>query len=250
MMRSRTTQPVPLPAARSHGALLQRACACGESEARRKKRPDTLQRLASGPAAASVAPPIVHEVLRGTGQPLDPATRGQMEPRFGHDFGRVRVHADGPAAESARAVNAHAYTVGSDIVFAAGRYAPQTDSGRRLLAHELTHVIQQAGAVAPAPGSLTIGEPHSAEERTAERLAQGSFTPAGGIATGIGSLVQRQSADFEPAFGPGSGSGPAPQLSQMFAPAFGPESGSGSAASPAAAPVEPGKAPGTEFVFT
>jgi len=90
-------------------------------------------------------PPIVHEVLRSPGQPLDPATRAFMEPRFGHDFSQVRVHNDARAAESARAVNAQAYTVGRDVVFGTGRYALQTGDGRKLMAHEMAHVVQQKG---------------------------------------------------------------------------------------------------------
>lgn len=88
-------------------------------------------------------PPIVHAVLRAPGEPLDAATRAFMELRFGQDFPEVRVHTDGRAADSARAVGALAYTVGRDVVFAAGQYAPSTQSGRRLLAHELTHVAHQ-----------------------------------------------------------------------------------------------------------
>jgi len=102
-----------------------------------------LQRFTSGGADVSTAPPIVSEVLRATGRPLDLATRDFFEPRFARDFSSVRVHSDVPAAESARAVNALAYTVGNDIVFANGRYAPQTSAGRHLLAHELTHTVQQ-----------------------------------------------------------------------------------------------------------
>jgi hypothetical protein len=83
--------------------------------------------------------------LRGGGQPLDRETRAYMEPRFGHDFSRVRVHADGEAAEAARLVNAQAFTVGKDMVFGAGQYAPSTPQGQRLVAHELTHVVQQNG---------------------------------------------------------------------------------------------------------
>lgn len=94
----------------------------------------------------SKAPPIVHEVIRSPGRPLDRATRVFMEPRFGHDFSQVRIHADAKAAESARAVNALAYTVGQEVVFAAGQYEPGTRTGQRLLAHELTHVVQQNGA--------------------------------------------------------------------------------------------------------
>ena len=92
---------------------------------------------------ASGAPPIVQDVLRSPGQPLDAATRAFMEPRFGHDFSQVRVHADTKAADSARAVNALAYTVGRDIVFGAGQYAPGTSEGKRLLGHELVHTAQQ-----------------------------------------------------------------------------------------------------------
>ena len=95
-------------------------------------------------SASTRAPPIVHEVLGGSGQPLDSSTRAFMEPRFGHDFGNVRVHFDARAAASARSVNALAYTVGHDIVFRDGAFAPADPSGRSLLAHELAHVVQQS----------------------------------------------------------------------------------------------------------
>jgi len=94
-------------------------------------------------AAPATAPPIVDDVLTQSGQPLDPATRSFMEARLGYDFSRVRVHSGARANASARSVHAHAYTVGDNIVFDAGRFAPQTREGRRLLAHELTHVVQQ-----------------------------------------------------------------------------------------------------------
>ncbi|GAB4578154.1 MAG: hypothetical protein Fur0022_08870 [Anaerolineales bacterium] len=128
--------------------VLQRKCACGqhtgnggECEACKKKR---LQRKAAHQAEPSSVPPIVHEVLRSPGQPLDSATRAFMEPRFGADFSGVRVHTDAKAAESARAVNALAYTVGRNVVFGEGQYAPGTNEGKKLFAHELTHVQQQA----------------------------------------------------------------------------------------------------------
>ena len=94
----------------------------------------------------------VDKVLSSPGQPLDAATRSFFEPRFGHDFGQVRIHTDTKAAESARTVNALAYTSGSDVVFATGQYDPVTATGKRLLAHELTHVIQQesTGSLFPA----------------------------------------------------------------------------------------------------
>ncbi|HML27225.1 MAG TPA: DUF4157 domain-containing protein, partial [Methanomethylovorans sp.] len=88
-------------------------------------------------------PPVVHEVLSSPGQSLDAQTRAFMEPRFGQNFGNVRVHADSRAGQSADAVNGQAYTVGYHVVFAAGRYCPTAPNGRRLLAHELTHVVQQ-----------------------------------------------------------------------------------------------------------
>ena len=95
------------------------------------------------------APQIVHDVLSAQGQPLDTGTRSFMESRFGHDFGAVRVHTDAKAAESARAVDASAYTVGSDVVFGAGEYQPDTSRGKSLMAHELTHVVQQTALSSP-----------------------------------------------------------------------------------------------------
>ncbi|HEY7126521.1 MAG TPA: DUF4157 domain-containing protein [Ktedonobacterales bacterium] len=105
------------------------------------------QRRLSEGTELPIAPSLVHEVLRSPGQPLDKGTRAVMEPRFGHDFSQVRVHTDAQAAESAQAVNALAYTVGRDVVFGRGQYAPHTNTGRRLMAHELTHVVQQNAAI-------------------------------------------------------------------------------------------------------
>jgi len=102
-----------------------------------------VQRQVAGSGNGSAAPPIVHDVMRSPGQTLPPATRGFMESRFGHDFSQVRVHTDAQAAESARAVNARAYTVGRDIAFGSGQYAPGSSTGQHLLAHELAHVMQQ-----------------------------------------------------------------------------------------------------------
>ena len=100
------------------------------------------------------APAEVHGVVRSPGQPLDPATRSSMEQRFGHDFSQVRVHHDGAAGRSARMVNASAYTVGNHIVFGNGQLQPQASDGRRLLAHELTHVVQQGAAAASTGAKL------------------------------------------------------------------------------------------------
>lgn len=123
----------------------------------------------SGAAALQAAPPLLAQVLRSPGRPLDAATRAFMEPRFGYDFSQVRVHA-GPAAEqSARDLGASAYTVGRDIAFAAGRFAPGTQEGRHLLAHELTHVVQQSGPAGMdgAAGAESASLPRAPITRTA-----------------------------------------------------------------------------------
>jgi len=104
-----------------------------------------IQRLAAQPAQEDVAPASVERTLASSGAPLEPVLRQDMEQRFGHDFSRVRVHTDAAAAQSARDMNAAAYTVGSNIVFGAGQFATGASTGRRLLAHELTHVMQQTG---------------------------------------------------------------------------------------------------------
>jgi hypothetical protein len=125
-------------------------------------------------------PSIVHDVLRSPGKPLNADTRAYMEERFGHDFSQVRVHTDARAAESALAVDAMAYTVGWDMVFAAGQFAPDSHEGRKLIAHELTHVVQQQSAVGDARvGSLTA-DYESEADQTAKRVisAQGQVNPS------------------------------------------------------------------------
>ncbi|HEY4900069.1 MAG TPA: DUF4157 domain-containing protein [Terriglobales bacterium] len=104
----------------------------------------------TGSRKQTPAPPIVQAGLRSPGQPLDAPTRAFFEPRFGHDFGHVRVHSDARAGEAADAVHARAYTSGHDIVFGGGEYAPSTPGGARLLAHELTHVGQQEAVASTA----------------------------------------------------------------------------------------------------
>ena len=156
--------------------VLQRKCACGgagdgECAECKKKEESGLRRSArAGAGAVTGVPPIVHEVLQSPGRQLDRMTRAFMEPRFGRDFGNVRLHSDPRAAQSADAVNALAYTVGRDIVFARNQYAPETPSGQRLLAHELAHVVQQnTNGVMPARG---IGRSDDAYEREAEAVSQ------------------------------------------------------------------------------
>src|SRR6266487_493420 len=200
-MQTRVKVSLPPSFIPIQASLRQRKCACGqhtgaggECEECRQKREGMLQRAAvsASPVIGRGVPPIVHEVLSSPGKALDTGTRAFMEPRFGHDFSKVRIHnhtplmtksdltisrpgdqgeqeadrmtglpmqapgqrsgydfsqvrmhTDAQAAESARAINALAYTVGQHLVFGTGQYAPQTNIGKRLLAHELTHVVQQ-----------------------------------------------------------------------------------------------------------
>lgn len=169
--------------------VLQRKCGCGRhvpgggtcAECARKRHP--LQRKA-GPSLASgtQAPDAVLAVLRSPGTPLDPAARQYMEPRFGRDFSAIRVHADDSAAASARAVGALAYTVGQHIVFAEGQLAPRSAAGRRLLAHELTHTLQQGTSPASLSPRLAVGAVDSSAEieadRVADRVVTGAAVPA------------------------------------------------------------------------
>lgn len=130
------------------------ACACGATCPECSGRRDARERIQTKPARGhqageTAAPPSVEKTISSRGEPLDPAALAFFEPRFGRDFGHVRVHTDASAAESAEDVNARAYTLGSHIVFKQREYAPRSREGLRLLAHELTHVVQQ-GAHAPA----------------------------------------------------------------------------------------------------
>ena len=173
--------------------LRQRKCSCGThtigggacNECAKYRQ--TLRRASRnselGTQTANGVPPIVNDVLRSPGQPLDAATRAFFEPRFGQDFSRVRVHTDAAAAESAQAVNALAYTVGNQIAFGSGRYAPESLEGRKLLAHELTHVVQQSGRSAPPLGQSGLSDPGDATEveaaETAELVIAGKQTRIG-----------------------------------------------------------------------
>ena len=128
---------------------LQRVCACGgacsncQTDQLGEKR---LQTKAAGSSdlRGSAAPAAVHEALITCGQPLDPTARGFFEPRLGVDLANVRIHSDVQADAAARAVHARAFTLGPNVVFGQGQYQPHSDSGRRLIAHELAHVVQQS----------------------------------------------------------------------------------------------------------
>jgi hypothetical protein len=169
--------------------LLGRAAAAGRTDVLGPAGLLGLQRAVGNAGTSSLVEEErspVHDVVgSGGGSPLDTATREDMETRFGHDFGDVRVHTDGAAHDSAKSVNAQAYTVGSNIVFQRDKYDPSSDSGKHMLAHELTHVVQQrSGPVdgTDAGGGVKVSDPSDRFEReavsNADRLMS-SPAPAG-----------------------------------------------------------------------
>jgi hypothetical protein len=191
----RRANPVHQPSLRASNPLVQRcgsrACPGGACHGDQDEGP-RLQRRSGAPRTPPV-PQAVHDTLRAPGQALDGAVRALMEHRFGHDFGAVRVHTDARASASASAVDADAYTVGRHIVFGRARYSPGTAAGQRLLAHELTHVVQQA-ATGAGHGPVGIGAADSPAEREAEAAAGavGTVTVAGGEeAAGADTLRRR-----------------------------------------------------------
>jgi Domain of unknown function (DUF4157) len=148
--------------------------------------------------------PVKDLLASSAGQPLDRSTQALMQSRLGQDFGDVRVHSDGRATESAKAVNAHAYTVGTDVVFQSDKYAPETESGKKMLAHELTHVVQQkAGPVdgTSAGGGISISHPsdpfEQAAERNAEQAMSGSAVAPQSAVPSQASSLQREGDDEE-----------------------------------------------------
>jgi hypothetical protein len=177
----RSLAPMRPPPQRMRPALrlVQRSCDCGEA-AGASGRCDAcehamLRPQRSGATAAAqheVAPDVVHDALRAPGEPLPSETQAVLEMLLGHDLSRVRIHTGALADSSARAVGANAYTVGQDVVFRLGKYRPGTPEGDRLLAHELTHTVQQAHA-RPAP-VLRIGPAHDVHEREAEAASEAS----------------------------------------------------------------------------
>ncbi|HLY81438.1 MAG TPA: DUF4157 domain-containing protein, partial [Acidimicrobiales bacterium] len=118
-----------------------------------------------------MAPPIVHEALRSSGRPLGDQDRRRFETQLGIGLADVRLHTDGLAAASSKAVGAEAYTAGSHVVFGRGAYAPDSPGGQRLLAHELAHVAQQ-GAGGGLPAQLEVGRSDDPAEHEAERFAE------------------------------------------------------------------------------
>src|SRR5262245_37456704 len=158
------------------------------------------QRRATGDDDGDASP--VHDVVSSKGSPLEPGVRSEMESAVGHDFGDVEVHTDSRAADSARSVQAHAYTVGNHIVFGEGRFRPDTGEGRHTLAHELTHVVQQRqGPVdgTPAAGGIRVSDPSDRFEREAEanasRLTAGDGGAGGEATPAAAAPVQRHAEE-------------------------------------------------------
>jgi outer membrane protein OmpA-like peptidoglycan-associated protein len=137
--------------------LVQRKCDCGGGCDKCKKKQLSLKRVPASAHESGEVPSSVDAVLRSLGEPLDAGTRAFMEPRFGYDFGQVRVHNNSAAAQSARDVNALAFTVGNHIAFASGQYSPGSAQSNHLLAHELAHVVQQGGAGPSTSGPQVSG---------------------------------------------------------------------------------------------
>jgi hypothetical protein len=190
---ARAPSPAPgrvLSPSGSHAGVLSLQRAAGNRAA--------FQALRAG--AASVPPPVESALQQGRGRPLDAETRALMEARFEHDFGAVRVHSDGRAAASAREVNARAYTVGRDVVFAAGEFVPQTSGGRQLLAHELAHVVQQGRGSGAAPTALRGGPLEQAADQAAAEFAHGSgrVEVVGAAAPGLARQPQSLTKTLDP----------------------------------------------------
>jgi hypothetical protein len=205
------------PETRQTPALRKDEADSGGAEALMHGRTDALTPAAvmhlqktAGNATVSAAleeqePSIVKDVVgSGGGAPLDKGTKGLMESRLGADFSDVRVHTDAKASESARSVQAYAYTVGTDVVFQSGKYEPESDSGKRMLAHELTHVVQQrSGPVAgtPAPGGIQVSHPsdrfEQAAESSADRVMSSASAQAPTSAGPAPASVQREEDDEE-----------------------------------------------------
>jgi hypothetical protein len=197
---SQTSQGKSSGATRSTATLLQNQNTLGPHLC--------VQREAAYDAVHPAAPAMVREVVRSPGRELDARTRSDMEARLGHDFSQVRVHTDERAAQSAQAVGANAYTAGSHVAFGAGRYAPATASGQKLLAHELTHVVQQASGPVAAQevvSGLSVSHPadsfESAARNTANApVAAGRESPPAqlpaGRTNGSGTVIQRADSDL------------------------------------------------------
>jgi hypothetical protein len=160
-----------------HSPSIQRLChECEEDlhrQAGENEEEELLQTEAASAEGTMPTPAIawrIRTAMPGGGQPLPESVRTYFEPRFGHDFTDVRIHEGAAASRSARMINAQAYTVGQDIVFGEGQYAPRTSAGRRLLAHELTHVVQQRQGGPAVQRKIKFTDPTPARENPIKRV--------------------------------------------------------------------------------
>jgi hypothetical protein len=197
MSAKRVTLAPVIRAGIQSSPALQRKCGCDRSSRGscgcRKKRGTTLQRAAVQSTAVSEVPEVVQAVVRSSGRPLEPAARRLFEPRFGRDFSRVRVHTDAQAAASARAVDALAYTVGQHIIFGSGQYHPGTLAGQQLIAHELTHTLQQGDVAGTVQKVAPPGGPLEAQaDAVARAVVAGA--PATPVSASPAPAVQRKLA--------------------------------------------------------
>jgi len=195
--RCGSVSKVRFKAGRASAGIMEKPLAALPISANPRQLRDTVTSALHGNSkAVDHAPNAVAPANLGSGRPLEPGIKSQMESQFGYDFTRVRVHADDAAAASARELRAKAFTVGADIAFAATRFSPGTESGYRLLAHELAHVVQQSrGGESPRNDTNSVHETAAAAAAAAQRVAgdgwsdsskgQGPFVRVAG-ATGVG----------------------------------------------------------------
>jgi hypothetical protein len=163
VMRAQAGFPIDAPCSCAEGE--EKCTECGQKSASIQRSADGQGMDTSGASGGPSAASISAMLSRGGGQPLDAATRAFFEPRFGRDFSTVRVHTDASAADSARSINALAYSAGEHLVFGKGQYAPHSVSGAHLLAHELTHVTQQRDGVLAAIRRQTAPPPQVTANR-------------------------------------------------------------------------------------
>lgn len=178
--------------------LLGRAAAAGRPDVLGAAGMLDLQRAVGNAGASTlVEESSVHDVVNSGGSPLDAGVREDMEGRFGQDFGDVRVHTDGAAHESAKSLNAQAYTVGSNIVFQRDKYDPASDAGKHVLAHELTHVVQQRNGPVDGTdtgGGVKVSDPSDRFEREASANADHVMSTPPAVQRTSGTVVQREEA--------------------------------------------------------
>ena len=182
-------------------AITMAAAAGGRTDVLRSKDVLGLQRAVGNAGVGAMVgerSPVHGVVSSGGGSALAPDVREDMESRLGHDFSDVKVHTDGAAHDSAKSVNAHAYTVGSNVVFQRDKYDPSSTEGRTMLAHELTHVVQQrSGPVdgTPTSGGIRVSDPSDRFEREASANAERAMSmpsPAPAQVSASGPAVQRE----------------------------------------------------------